>query len=263
MGAIIHSLNLFKIKTSWVFLGLVLQTTFAHAALSPFQIDDLLKNFNSNGKTVLFVFCREDRSFPCLSMIRLQNNNLYQEDSKTEKWSLPLLAESVERKAYYEVEGNTPQGIFKINGVMPFADNFEDFGKFRRLILDFLSPDSNDEESMKMIPSNLLALPWWHEASVARDMGRRLFRIHGVGIENLYPRSHEYPFVPTWGCLTTREGLVGGVQFQDQRIMLDSLMIAQGLTPSDQNELLIQSYAVVIDINDVRLPVELNDILRL
>jgi hypothetical protein len=231
-------------------------TPAAFAGVTDSQVSDLVQNFKSGNKPVLFVFCREDRSFHCLSVIRDTRQKLMLSSDATHLWSLPLLGASDDHRAYNQSHGETPQGIFEMTGVMPIADQNADFGQFRRIILNFLPGNSLDQAALALLPTAFAQSSWWKEASFARDMGRSEFRIHGVGVLNSNPNDPSYPFVPTWGCLTTREGLYDGVQYQDQRILLDSLMTAQGLAPSFENETLISGYVVVLNINGIRLDVQ-------
>jgi hypothetical protein len=224
------------------------------------QLSDLVQNFNSSTKPVLFVFCRNDRSFHCLSVIRNSQQKLMLSSDTTKLWSLPILAASDEHRAYNESHGVTPQGVFTMTGVMPIADQNQDFGQFRRIIMDFLPGDSLDQATLAVLPPSFAQNTWWSEASVARDLGRRDFRIHGVGYLNSNPNDPNYPFIPTWGCLTTREGLYDGIQYQDQRILLDSLMTAQGLESNFTNEPLISGYVVVLNLNEVSSDVQLEDL---
>jgi hypothetical protein len=89
------------------------------------------------GKPTLFMFCRSDRTFPCLFLmkdrwgtpVRTPNGSL---------WHQPALGLSKYGIPSHKRNGNTPSGIHEINGVMPFANKPYSFGKWRRLILNFV-----------------------------------------------------------------------------------------------------------------------------
>jgi len=95
---------------------------------------------------------------------------------------------------------------------------------------------------------------------VARDVGRSLLRIHGTGRINTWPDSSWYPFIRTSGCIAQRENTYNGVEFTDQRILLDTLMLAQGLEPKFENETRIKGLLYFIEINDQAKAVSVSDL---
>jgi hypothetical protein len=232
----------------------------AFATITKAQAVDLVQKFNSNGKTVVFVFCREDRDYHCLSILRDAGGRMVQNATLTGLWTLPMLADSDGDRDYNEAKGNTPQGIYSMDGVMPFADRNLDYGDYRRIVMNFLPSQDNDQATIDTLPESLQKLSWWKEASIARHLGRGQFRIHGVGFLNQNPTANNYPFIPTWGCLTTREGTYDGVHYQDQRVLLDSLMRAQGLEVSFDHETQIKGYVVVVNLNAAESHVKAEDL---
>lgn len=206
----------------------------------------------------LFLFCRQDRRYHCLLMLKDSNGELVREGSG-KFWSLPALALARKGKPATVKEGYTPSGVYTIDSVMPEADRQIVYGQYRRLIMNFI-PKSNNEALLKsFLPAVLRDSDWWQESKVARDIGRTALRIHGAGFKNYNPFSKHYPFVKTVGCISMREGQYGSKYYQDQRILLDEMMKAQGLTPKYENETAIRAVLYVIEINNRKGPVTLDE----
>jgi hypothetical protein len=210
------------------------------------------------GTPRIFVFCRHDHNYPCLLSMRDKSNEVVKENGKT--WLQPALGLSDRGLPYNERNGNTPQGAQLIDGVMPVADMPLYYGKFRRMVLTFADPSPGEKEQKKLFPPAVQASAWWQEAVEARDLGRNLLRIHGVGELNPEPAKPYYPFIPTIGCLAQLEGKYGSNDFTDQRKLLDHFMAAAGLEVKFENEPEIRGVMYTIEIDDKSGPVKLSDL---
>jgi hypothetical protein len=210
----------------------------------------------------IYMFCRENRKQKCIMIIKKYDGSvLLNPDGKT-YWSHPSLGNSRHEKDFNQANGNTPSGVFRIDGVMTNTDNKFVFGSFRRLVLNFVSKTPDELNYKYLIPTSSHELNWWREAVVARDMGRGLFRIHGTWLPS--SRSEPfYPLVPTSGCVAQRENNYDGEKYIDQRLLLDSLMIASNLTPTESNETKIRGLLYVINIDNQERAVELSDLIKL
>lgn len=212
-----------------------------------------------DGTFRLFMFCRQDRHYPCLMVLKDGNNKpVY--SRRRNLWSQPALSLSSRGLPYNQTNGQTPQGIYQIDGVMPAADQQVSFGKFRRLIVNFIPKSPNEEDFRYLLPDSNLSEQWWTQSVEARNIGRGLFRIHGTGKINETPNSSYFPFIPTSGCIAKRENTYNGVEYKDQRILLDTLMKILNLTPSFENEVQIKGLLYLIDINNKKAPVALSDL---
>jgi hypothetical protein len=175
-------------------------------------------------------------------------------------WSNPSLASSARGLPSYSRNGNTPQGIHTIDSVMPVADAQMSFGKYRRMILNFI-PKSRDEVLTKaLLPPSSHDSDWWKAAVVSRDIGRNLLRIHGTGKINVDKETPYYPFMRTSGCIAQRENTYEGVTFKDQRNLLDSIMTAMDLELNYSNETHVKGILYLVDIDDKNAPVTLHDL---
>ena len=203
----------------------------------------------------IYTFCRTKRDYPCLQIIRDRNHEPVRLADGT-LWSQPALAKSKRDLPSNQRNGNTPAGIHTIETVMPYADQVPSFGKFRRLVLDFI-PKSKEEMNQKAIlPPSSVASNWWKPNVVARDVGRNLFRIHGSGRLNEDENSPWHPFRPTSGCIAKRENTYEDVEYRDQQDLLDTM----GLPAQYENETEIKGLLFLIEIDDIEAPVSLADL---
>ena len=178
-----------------------------------------------------------------------QNQTFLEKDGKT-PWTHAALGYAFGGNPYTDRDGYTPSGVYRIDGVMPEADDIPTFGKYRRLILNFIDSSAGESFYKLFLPESHHNETWWKEAVVGRDMGRNLFRIHGSGRSNPIPWSTFKPFVATRGCVSQREGEFKGAVYKDQRLLLDALMKAQGLDVKSENELKIISLLYLVEIDD-------------
>ena len=155
---------------------------------------------------------------------------------------------------------NTPQGIHTIDSVMPSADAQMSFGKFRRLILNFIPKSKNEVLTKSLLPESSLNSDWWKSAVVSRDIGRNLLRIHGTGKINVDKQTPYYPFMRTSGCIAQRENTYDGVTYRDQRHLLDTVMKALDLAAIYENETQAKGILYLMEIDDKNAPVTLEDL---
>lgn len=209
----------------------------------------------------LFMFCRHDRNYPCMMVMKDKWGMAVEENGKP--WTQPAMAASARGIPYNITNGNTPAGIHLMNSVMPSADQQLSFGKFRRIILNFV-PSSEGEELTKLLLNEAAHdLPFWRQANVARDVGRDLLRIHGTGRVNGDPTSAHYPFRKTSGCVSKREGKYPEAEYIDQRLMLDTMMKAQDLEPIYANETQLKGIFTVIELDNQNMPVSAEEVIEL
>ncbi len=193
--------------------------------------------------TVVFVACRPDRSQPCLLTIRQKNSKFLLSGGGA--FNLPALAYSRLGLPFHHENGETPAGVYFIDGVMPIADKQLEFGRNRRLILNFA-----DETAVKnILPPSELEKNWWRESLLAKTLGRTNLRAHGTGMRNTDPASTHPYLVPSVGCLKLREGSYPERNFDDQRLLLDALMRAQGLPVKATNETQIRATLVIFHVS--------------
>lgn len=207
----------------------------------------------------IYMFCRNNRLYPCLMVMRnVHGEPVRLADGKL--WSNPSLASSSRGLPSYQRNGNTPTGVLTIDSVMPTADQQTSFGKFRRMILNFIPKSKNEVLLKSLLPESSIEDDWWKAGTVARDIGRNLLRIHGTGKINLDPNTPYFPFMRTSGCIAQRENTYNDVTYTDQRGLLDSVMAAMDLAAEYDNEPKIKGILYVMEIDDVNAPVTLEDL---
>ncbi len=207
----------------------------------------------------IFMFCRDNRLYPCLMTMRNVHGEIVRNEDGS-IWTHPALASSARGLPSYTRNGNTPAGILTIDSVMPSADQQISFGKFRRMILNFI-PKSRDEVLLKsLLPTSSHQEDWWKPTVVARDAGRNLFRIHGTGKLNNDPLTPYYPFMRTSGCIAQRENAYPEMTYKDQRELLDDIMTAMDMVPNYQNEVKVKGILYLVDLDDKNAPVLAEDL---
>lgn len=204
------------------------------------------QNADYLGGVKLFLFCRNDRYYPCRFVMKDVFDSLVRNEDGS-VWSMPALAKSAGDIPYHTTNGHTPSGVHSMDSVMPEANRRTAFGKFRRVILNWIP---SDLRMAQLLPSSALERKWWKEASLARDNGRKWLRIHGTGRINKNPESLYYPHMPTSGCVSVREGKYEDVEFTDQRKILDKIMEAMEIAPVFSNETKIKGMLYVIELDD-------------
>lgn len=207
----------------------------------------------------LFNFCRANRLYPCLMVMKDIHGEVVRNADGT-IWTHKALASSKHGLPSYTKNGNTPTGIFTIDSVMPVADQQVSYGRNRRMILNFIPKSKNEVLFRSLLPASSQNEDWWKAGVTARDIGRNLFRIHGTQKINNDPSVPYYPFVRTSGCIAQRENTYDGVTFKDQRELLDSIMKAMDLKPSYENEVLVKGILYVVELDDKDAPVEAEDL---
>lgn len=206
----------------------------------------------------IFMFCRENRLYPCMMVMKNIHGDLVRNADGT-LWTHKSLASSKQGLPSYTKNGNTPTGVMTIDSVMPVADQQISFGKFRRMILNFVPKSKNETLIKSLLPASSHDQDWWKSGVTSRDIGRGLFRIHGTLKINNDSTVPYYPFMRTSGCIAQRENTYDGVEFKDQRELLDSIMAAMDMEPTFANEVNVKGILYVVEIDDKNAPVEAED----
>jgi hypothetical protein len=210
----------------------------------------------------LYVLCRPNRKILCRAVLKDRSGEFVKQDGQL--WSVPLLLESIHSLSWNFTRGQTPQGIFRIEGTVPQPDDefFRAYGQFSLVNL-YVPFESGVKQFLPGRPGpfnggieayqGLLPESWRNYRPIqqtywAGKAGRSLFRIHGSGEsidffsskDKSYPNSYEWN--PTIGCLSARE------VYSDRGQLLQSDMpkILQVLrTVGGKN---FTGYLVVVDV---------------
>ncbi|MDX2097233.1 MAG: hypothetical protein SFW36_05605 [Leptolyngbyaceae cyanobacterium bins.59] len=186
-------------------------------------LKDLLNWTIAPHQIQVYVLCTPDRSVLCQTVVKDKNGQFVRTNG--ELWSIPLLLRSIHGLSWNFERGETPQGIYRMEGVTPQPDleYFRAFGQFDLVNL-FVPFESGVKQFVPgrsgTLPGSIEAyqalLPsswrnYWpiQQTYWAGKSGRSLFRIHGSGEGvNFFP-GKENPdsadWNPTIGCLSALE----------------------------------------------------------
>ena len=247
--------------------NVVLQTTLIDIANSADTqslppLKDLLKWEVADQQLHLYVLCRSDRRILCRAILKDRTGQWVRQEGKL--WSVPLLLESIHGLSWNFTRGQTPQGIYRIESVVPKAEDefFRAYGQFDLVNL-FVPFEAGAKQFIPGTPGTFsgsldqyqsLLPPSWRahrplqQTYWAGKAGRSLFRIHGSGEsadffrgkDKNYPDS--YNWNPTLGCLSAQElySEKGKLLHADMPKVLQALKMAGGKN--------FAGYLVVVDV---------------
>ena len=232
--------------------------------LNRITLEELLNNKFLPGEIVLFSFQRKNRDYPGLAIIRNAAGHFIK-DSSNDFFHVPLLARSITGMPYYLKYGNTPQGIYKMNGFGVSMSNF--IGPSPNVQLQMpveVSPqvffkDSTITDSVwnisfiqKLLPGSLKIYAPLYESYNAGLTGRTEIIIHGTTINPDYYFGKPYfPHTPSEGCLTTSELWNGRRIKSNQQLLINGLLKAGGG----------HGYCIVIDLDNKQQAVQIEEVM--
>jgi len=180
-------------------------------------ISDLTSHQKEMGNKIIYSFQRWNRDYPGLAIVQNADGSFVRRaDGRIMVFE--QLARSGSSLPYFLTNGNTPQGIYRINGTaiarnnyigptpniqlfMPFEDSLEKFFQYKW------------DSSIAPLSAyqNLLPASWKNyqpmtEAFYAGKIGRTEIIAHGTTIDPEYFKDKPYyPLTPTLGCLCAKE----------------------------------------------------------
>ncbi len=217
------------------------------------------------GNVIMFSLQRENRDYPGIVIIRNADGNFIKEDNHL--FCVPQLARSASNLPGYLTNGNTPEGIFRMDGFDTSASSFIGPTTNIQLSMPFENKashfykDSSLTDSMwdidrykKLLPEDLQHYYPLYQSYFAGKAGRTEIIAHGTTIDPTYYKNKPYyPLTPTQGCLSTKEmwnDETGMLKESDQQKLANAIIKAGG--PN--------GYAIVINIDDKPQPVTLAEI---
>jgi len=257
--------------------NVVLQTTLIDIANSADvqslpPLKDLLKWEVADQQLHLYALCRPDRRILCRTILKDRTGQWIRQEGKL--WSVPLLLESIHGLSWNFTRGQTPQGIYRIESVVPAAEDkyFRAYGQFPlvNLFVPFEAGakqfvpgtpgtfNGSLDQYQALLPSSWRTYRPLQQSYWAGKAGRSLFRIHGSGEsadffrgkDKNYPDS--YNWNPTLGCMSAQElyNEKGKLLHADMPKVLQALQMVGGKN--------FAGYLVVVDLpGDEKKPVAL------
>ncbi|MCL6433523.1 MAG: hypothetical protein K6T90_04775 [Leptolyngbyaceae cyanobacterium HOT.MB2.61] len=197
--------------------------SIAPSTLPP--LGDLLNWAIAPRQLHLYVLCRPKRDILCQAILKDRDGQFVRYGDGN-LWSVPLLLRSIHELNWNFVRGQTPQGIFRLEGVVPQPDDeyFRAYGRFSLVKLfvpfepgakQFLPGKAGAFRGSLKDYQNLLPSSWrnyWpiQQSYWAGKVGRSEFRIHGTGespdfFSNKGSNPNAFSWNPTIGCLSALE----------------------------------------------------------
>lgn len=179
------------------------------------QEEDLIAFRKTKKEATIFVYVKKDRDIPAIAMILDRFGHFLKEKNDTLK--IRLLARSITNMSGYLTNGNTPTGVFSVQG-FGFSDNVF-IGKTPTIntvlpyeinLTEFSHGKMNNEWSLeaynRFFPESWQSFTGKNMAYYAGKAGRSEIIIHGTTIDtDFYKEQRYYPFTPSLGCLCTLE----------------------------------------------------------
>ncbi|MBN9297888.1 MAG: hypothetical protein J0I41_12815 [Filimonas sp.] len=246
-----------------------------HALQLPPSFNDLFANQKLIGQKIVYSFQRWDRNYPGLAIIQNADGS-FVKDTAGKVLVFQQLARAGSNLPYFLTNGNTPQGIFSIQGTAISHNNFIGPTPNIQLVMPGEGTDSaywhmNTGLAHTVFDStkdalgnytNLLPASWQSyeplkEAFYAGKIGRSEIIAHGTTINPEYFKGMPfYPLTPTLGCLCAKElwNEADGKLSNSEQFSLVSAFLS---TPGDKG------YLFVIDLNNKKQPVTKAEIQKL
>lgn len=194
---------------------------------------DLLNWTIAPGQLQMYAICGRDRNALCTAILKDGQGQFVREGGQL--WSTPLLLRSLHKLGWNFTRGETPQGIYRIEGSIPQPDTefFRAFGRFSLVNLfvpfepgakAFLPGKAGMfsgrlENYQSMLPPTWRSYPPIQQTFWAGYLGRGAFRIHGSGEDpNFFSKLPQDATAAAWnptiGCLSALEIYDGAGQLQ-------------------------------------------------
>ncbi|MDX1702114.1 MAG: hypothetical protein R3250_15925 [Melioribacteraceae bacterium] len=231
------------------------------------DLRELLNHKFQKGKTIIFSFHRKNRIYPGITIIKKPNGEFVKKKNG-DIFNIPQLALSYSNLPEYIPSGNTPQGIYSIQGT--YISPTETIGPTPNVLtripfeitpsLFYHKSNSNNKWEIDDY-KKLLPLSWKDYDPIFNSFnigkfGRRLIIIHGSTDETAYfSEEAYYPLTPTRGCLSSREiwDEKTGRAVESDQVSLINAFRSTGQT---------KGYLILIEIDDQQRPVDIQDIKR-
>jgi hypothetical protein len=247
------------------------------------DIRELLSYRRHDGQKTIYSFQRWDRDYPGMAIVQNPDGSFVR-DGQGRLQVFQQLARSGPNLPYFLTNGNTPQGVFSIQGtdvsrtnfigptpnlqlLLPFEGSWNKF--FHDSLVDprtvsaimVHTPESRDEMQQDSLELYLRLLPpGWRrytpvmEAWSAGHAGRTEIIAHGTTIDPEYFKGKPfYPLTPTMGCLCAKElwnPTSGHLLVSEQNNLVNAFLSSPGRT----------GYLIVINIDDQHKPVSRGEV---
>ncbi|NUN08019.1 MAG: hypothetical protein HUU54_02465 [Ignavibacteriaceae bacterium] len=258
--------------TQWesnpILSSLALYLTGRRYAKSP-PLEGLLKTDVYKGRLIIYSIQRPDRNYPGIAIIRLPDSNFLLENSG-KLFYIKQLARSISNLPGYITNGNTPTGVFSVQGtaisenifigptlnlqtILPFEDSTQKFMNNAA----FAGKEFTEQLYNSLLPELWTNSPMIFEAFRAGKAGRNEIIAHGTTIDvSFYKDELYYPNTPSLGCLCAPEIWS---EETGELISSEQLRLMDALKSYDLSNALL----IVVETDDQKKPVDPEEIERL
>ncbi|HEY8894758.1 MAG TPA: hypothetical protein VIM79_08075 [Niastella sp.] len=215
-------------------------------------------------KKAVYSFQRHNRDYPGLAIVQNADGS-FMRYTDGRLMVFEQLARSASGLPYFIPDGNTPQGVYSIQGtavtynkligptpnlqlVMPYERKWNTYFQ----LADSVSWNSGYDalwSYLQLLPPSMRSMPSVTEAFYAGKSGRNSIIAHGTTIDPEYFRNKPwYPLTPTMGCLCAKEiwNITNGKLLESDQFNLVNAFIATAGN---------KGYLYVIDIDNQKKPV--------
>lgn len=180
------------------------------------DLNELFASQNEHRRKMIYSFQRKNRDYPGIAIIQGEDGKFVR-DENGELITIRQLARSASNLPYFITNGNTPQGIYSLQGVDISANlligptpNIQMIMPFEKYWKWFFHADADSTYPL-LSYLNILPESWRdylpvQEAFFAGKTGRTEIIAHGSTIDPVYFTGKPfYPISPTLGCLCAPE----------------------------------------------------------
>lgn len=182
--------------------------------IQPISADALLDTAFFPNQLLVVSLQHNDRNIPGAIRFRLPNHTWHKRTDET-IWEAPQLARAITNLPFYLTNGNTPQGLYVLDGfgisendwIGP-TTNLQMRMPFETNRIHFFAGDStkNWEEGYKSLLGPFKNKTQLWESFIAGKLGRTEIIAHGTTIDPTWYKNQPYfPNTPSLGCLCSPE----------------------------------------------------------
>jgi hypothetical protein len=228
---------------------------------------DLFQFNKDHGIKAVYSFQRHDRDQQGMAIVQYEDGR-FARDSGGKLISIRQLARSGSSLPYFLTNGNTPQGIYSIQGIDTSFNNFIGPTPNLQLFLPnecwwrIFYHDEKDTADAVAAYRSLLPETWMYHAPMmesftAGKLGRTEIICHGTTIDPAFFKGKPYyPISPTLGCLCARESwnTTTGKLIESEQFRLAQTFLKTSL---------LTGYLFVIELDDQHHPVSAEELEKL
>jgi hypothetical protein len=219
------------------------------------------------GKRVVYSLQRKNRDYPGIAIVRDSSGNFIKNNTGS-VFYVPQLARSITNLPAYLTNGNTPQGIFRMQGFAVSSSNFigptpniQLAMPYETTVPHFLADSSIADTTwttgvyQQLLPASCRSYFALMGTYYASQAGRTETIAHGTTIDPAYYKGASYwPHTPTLGCLCTREiwDAKGKRTESNQQLLVDAIIKAGGA----------DGYLIMLELDDKQMPVDIKEIAK-